>query len=347
MKQSSSSANYHSFSKTEFLNDESFIAWIRNGKLTTSNWGVFEQSKPANLMEFKLAQEELDLIFSLNRIVIPRDAEQEIWQKISATIEIAGSNKNPLRVLIKNYWITVTAAASVLITAALWMVWSADVKVETAYSELKDLILPDSSEVHINANSALTFKNDWQVSDTRELYLKGEGFFNVKKITGKGVQKYPFQKFIVHTSTVDIEVLGTSFNVKERRGITEIALLTGSLRVKAKIDTGRHIILLPGQVAIYNSFTQSLTLQSDSASSAPQWMDKKMHIQNIRVSDLLHDFEDIYGYSFIVSDSSIFDKKLVGVIPLKNEENALYILAAILNVDLEKNKKTVTIKRKK
>jgi ferric-dicitrate binding protein FerR (iron transport regulator) len=65
--------------------------------------------------------------------------------------------------------------------------------------------LADGTTVWLNAGSTLSYENDFNGS-TREVKLEGEAFFDVTKQPGR--------PFIVHTSGIDIKVLGTTFNVK-------------------------------------------------------------------------------------------------------------------------------------
>ncbi|RYY52722.1 MAG: DUF4974 domain-containing protein [Chitinophagaceae bacterium] len=85
-------------------------------------------------------------------------------------------------------------------------------------------LLPDGTVVWLNAGSVLSLENDF-TGATREVRLVGEGYFNVVHNTA--------QPFIVHTSGVNIKVLGTVFNVKayaEDKNI-ETTLLSGSVKV--------------------------------------------------------------------------------------------------------------------
>lgn len=83
----------------------------------------------------------------------------------------------------------------------------------TQYGEQRVVELPDHSVVSLNANSTLRFRNDWSQANTlREVWLDGEAFFSVQKQEGAAGPA----KFIVHTNDLDVEVLGTRFNVSNR-----------------------------------------------------------------------------------------------------------------------------------
>jgi transmembrane sensor len=102
-------------------------------------------------------------------------------------------------------------------------------------------LLPDGTTVWLNAGSRLTYENDF-TGATREVRLEGEAFFDVVK--------NPARPFIVHTTTIDIKVLGTAFNVKSypEDKTVETTLYRGLVQVFRQDDPARTAIrLLPNQ----------------------------------------------------------------------------------------------------
>lgn len=98
-------------------------------------------------------------------------------------------------------------------------------------------LLPDGTTVWLNAGSRLFFVNDFS-GNTREVGLEGEAFFDVAK--------KPEQPFIVHTSGIDIKVLGTAFNVKsypEDKNV-ETTLYRGHVQVFRAEDAAKTPIEL-------------------------------------------------------------------------------------------------------
>jgi transmembrane sensor len=103
--------------------------------------------------------------------------------------------------------------------------------------------LPDGSMVWLNAGSRLNYEKIKQTG-LREVYLTGEAFFDVVK--------NPARPFIIHTATIDVKVLGTSFNVKAYPGdkTTETSLIHGSVEVSLKNRPGEKYQLKPNQKII-------------------------------------------------------------------------------------------------
>lgn len=102
-------------------------------------------------------------------------------------------------------------------------------------------LLADGTIVWLNAGSRLVYENDFNGS-TREVRLEGEAFFDVVKQANR--------PFIVHTSGIDIRVLGTAFNVKsypEDKNV-ETTLYRGSVEVMRHEDSAAKAIqLIPNQ----------------------------------------------------------------------------------------------------
>ncbi|HLF47626.1 MAG TPA: FecR domain-containing protein [Chitinophagaceae bacterium] len=103
------------------------------------------------------------------------------------------------------------------------------------------IVLPDGSQIWLNAGSTLDYNNLLFNKDLREVSLNGEAYFDVVKNAEK--------PFIIHTRKMDIKVLGTSFNVRSysNEKIAEAALIKGSIEVTLKDRKDQKIILKPNE----------------------------------------------------------------------------------------------------
>lgn len=97
-------------------------------------------------------------------------------------------------------------------------------------------VLPDGSSVWLNAGSVLTYNNF--SSTRRQVYLKGEAFFDVVKD--------PAHPFVVHANSIDIKVLGTAFNVKSyaEDNKVEATLIRGLIQVTRQDKTNQQPVFL-------------------------------------------------------------------------------------------------------
>lgn len=108
------------------------------------------------------------------------------------------------------------------------------------------MVLPDGTTVFLNAGSRLIYHSDFNTQQ-REVNLEGEAFFEVTHDAQR--------PFIVHTSGIDIKVLGTAFNVKSYAtdATIEATLLRGSIEVVRKNDpSAPKVILRPHEKLVFN-----------------------------------------------------------------------------------------------
>ncbi len=108
------------------------------------------------------------------------------------------------------------------------------------------LVLPDGTRVWLNSNSKLRYGSGFNSSD-REVVLEGEAFFDVVKNAA--------HPFIVHATSLDIEVLGTSFEVKSypQDATVETTLFRGAIEVRRKGNPNTaRVILKPNEKLVFS-----------------------------------------------------------------------------------------------
>jgi ferric-dicitrate binding protein FerR (iron transport regulator) len=108
--------------------------------------------------------------------------------------------------------------------------------ITTARGNQYQLILADGSKVWLNSASSLRFPTAF-TGDKREVELDGEGYFEVATLRLRSGQKMPFH---VKTSTQDIEVLGTHFNVNAYKD--EETIKTTLLEGRVKVGSGQWAV---------------------------------------------------------------------------------------------------------
>jgi transmembrane sensor len=103
------------------------------------------------------------------------------------------------------------------------------------------IVLPDGSQVWLNAGSNLDYNNSVFNKDLREVTLNGEAYFDVTKNADK--------PFIIHTRKMDVRVIGTVFNVRSYNDekTAEASLIRGSIEVTLKDRKDQKIVLKPNE----------------------------------------------------------------------------------------------------
>ena len=164
---------------------------------------------------------------------------------------------------IKFLRIAGSVAASILICLASWYTYdyiqSGTIQTISTLAEIRDITLPDQSVVTLNRYSTLSFPSRFRGAK-REVRLTGEAYFDVEKDT-----RHPF---IVKAESVNVQVLGTQFNVGAYPEDPEIktTLIEGSVAVSIP-EENRRIVLSPNESAIYNRLQKSLQHEINPKSS--------------------------------------------------------------------------------
>ena len=206
---------------------------------------------------------------------------------------------------------------------------------ETTYNQLivpkgkhSTLLLSDGTKLWVNAASHVVYPVVFD-REKREIYVKGEVYLEVARN-----ESVPF---IVKTDRMEIEVLGTSFNVKSFDAIEEnsdVVLVTGSVNVRT--ESGKKIELKPNQRFSYAKDGKS-TIENVDVYDYICWKDGLMRFKSENLSNILKRLSDYYGKD-ICWGKEIEDLKCSGKLDLKEDmENVLDGLTKMLPVVYSKN----------
>ncbi|MEO9870528.1 FecR family protein [Ekhidna sp.] len=240
--------------------------------------------------------------------------KEDIWNQIDS--QTVNREKSSIRI-----WPLIGIAASLLIATFVFVFFfnstSAIIDIRTGLAESKAVKLPDGSQVTLNANSQISYSEDWN----RTLSLEGEGFFEVVK----------GGKFQVQTSVGVVEVLGTSFNIFVRDSIFEVACKTGKVNVKIPSKSFDQS-LTPGDLVRLESDTVRQTKRTTEL--VGKWKLGEFYFNEQRLSNVLQEMERQFNVSLVVADSSNYE--FSGYFTNKNIEKALEMVCLPLGLTYEK-----------
>ncbi len=229
--------------------------------------------------------------------------------------KIKSKNKFP----IKRNWLTpMLKIASVFVIAFgiyFLFFFSNAINIETAIGEKRMVQLPDASQVMLNAVSKITYnENTW--ADKRALILEGEAFFKVANGS----------TFDVVTSIGKVSVIGTLFNVKNRKNLFEVNCFEGMVAVSYGKET---LKLLPGH--IYRILNGKISSETIPNKENPFWMDHTSYFKKVPFRDVINEFERQYSVTITVD---LNDEKLLftGGFTHKNLNEALESITAPLKL---------------
>lgn len=124
------------------------------------------------------------------------------------------------------------------------------------------VVLPDGTKVWLNSHTKLNYKSDYGVKE-RSVSLSGEAYFEVSKDT--------LRRFLVNVGDMEVEALGTAFNVKAYEEDDEVVttLFEGSVRTAVGKE---FVILSPDESAVFNKSSHILSVNHPTnASYARLW----------------------------------------------------------------------------
>ena len=176
-------------------------------------------------------------------------------------------------------FLRVAAVIAVLLAGSYFYVNSLNESVTAEFAERSEVTLPDNSEIFLNAGSEVSFnKKNWDKK--RNVSLKGEAFFKVAK--GK--------KFTVSTDQGSVAVLGTQFNVENRKGLFEVTCYEGLVSVsykdmETKVPAGTSFMVVNGKII---DTTRPNTSQ-------PTWMNNESSFESIPLQYVLSELERQYN----------------------------------------------------
>lgn len=190
-------------------------------------------------------------------------------------------------------------------------------QVETAAGEKITAILPDSSQVLLNALSSIEY-NPEKWNEKRALHLEGEAYFKVAK--GK--------KFDVVTESGVVTVVGTQFNVKQRANFFEVKCFEGKVSVLS--DTIERM-LHPGQTfRISNQkFSEGIT-----TAATPKWAANMSDFEAVPFKEVLAELERQYNIKITNKNVNV-DRLFTGGFVHDDLENALISITQPMNMTYE------------
>ncbi|MEL0455881.1 FecR family protein [Flavobacteriaceae bacterium SZ-1-7] len=192
----------------------------------------------------------------------------------------------------KHNWLNpMLKIASVLVVgfAVYFLLFSNNtVSIETAAAEKRLVQLPDASQVTLNAASEIEYdEKTW--ADKRSVTLEGEAFFKVAKGSN----------FDVNTAVGKVTVVGTRFNVKNRKNLFEVSCFEGQVLLTYGKEKWA---VLPGNM--YRIINGEVTTDIVDAGSKPLWLSNASYFKKVPFSEVVQELERQYNVEISVDENT-------------------------------------------
>lgn len=184
--------------------------------------------------------------------------------------------------------------------------------VTTRQGMVTQFSLADGTEVWLNSGSELKFPIRF-TKDIRQVKLNGEAFFKVTKN-----KKQPFR---VNAKEINIDVLGTSFNVVsyDDDTQTEVTLIEGKVSLSSEKGQIKkeYGTLLPGQRAVYKEKSQEVSTEKVTVDKYVSWRDGNLIFRDDPMEDVVRRLSRWFNVEIIFNDPEI--KSYIYTATFRNE----------------------------
>jgi ferric-dicitrate binding protein FerR (iron transport regulator) len=335
-------SKYKDYSVQDFVLDVDFIAWCRQMPEADADlWLTVLAKYPKQGKNITDARKFL-LRATIKDQLFTAEQKQRIWESIGRELGFA----KPKSIVRKFIWLRVAAVALLMIVAGVLAYYNypRDKEETTQYAEIKHIELPDHSKITLNANSVIRYAQQWDIGKPREVWLTGEAYFEIAHLHKGTVPVKPGERFIVHASGVDVEVLGTSFNVNSRHEVAHVTLTSGSIELKFADRKLNKILMKPGDLIKYSKAAQKIEKQTTNPLTASAWTEHRWEFDNTSLKEVLQLLKDNYGLEAKVEDSALWNKTISGTISSDDMEILVKGLSVLLNITIEQKGKTLLLK---
>jgi transmembrane sensor len=294
-------------------NEKEILKWL-NGDLSSQEIEDLKKSEGSETLE-KIAHYS-------SKLETPKVDAQQALDHFKAR----NKSKKETKVRTLNFKTMYRAAAVlvVLLTSAYFLFYNTTTSFETQIAQTKTFHLPDDSEVLLNATSKITF-NEKKWDKKRDLTLEGEAYFQVKK----------GQTFSVNTADGVVKVLGTHFNVKQRKNYFEVSCFEGLVSVTHNNET---IKLPPGKT--FRLINNTIEEVPDFNAQNPSWMQQESSFDRIPLDQVIAELERQYDIK-IKTEGVDTSKLFTGSFTHKDQKIALEAITIPLKLSYKIEGKTI------
>lgn len=196
----------------------------------------------------------------------------------------------------------------------------------TTHGEKKQVLLPDGTQLILNSCSYIRYPQRF-INDRRLIELEGEAYFRVARNES--------MPFIVKTGYFDVQVLGTSFDIKSypTDEIVSVSVESG----KVQVDMPDAMMRLTANEQVFvNTLSEGYTKRREESPVAA-WVKGTLYFQSTPIRDVAKELERVYNCRITFEPGQRFDNLISGEHDNKDLESVLKSIEYISNIKFRKN----------
>jgi ferric-dicitrate binding protein FerR (iron transport regulator) len=288
---------------------------------------------------------------SLDLLETEDEIKHKILAKIWGKIELENNKEEVTgkpRVIKSLAFRVASAAAVILIAGALWYYNKADSKltvdntqvVSITTKKITKITLHDGSVVWLNANTTFKYPHNF-IGKVREVELiEGRAFFDIKH--------QPAHPFLVKTKSLNITVLGTSFDVRtyQSEGTTKVNVITGKVGISRPGHVNEPaIMLLPKQQLVLNNVSRQFTKEIAPGPVANLWCKSPLVFEQENLENVFKAIEKKYNTHIEVDNKMLLNERISITLSNQRLDTIMEILSFTKHFNYQiANDSTVVIK---
>ncbi|HEY9001883.1 MAG TPA: FecR domain-containing protein [Mucilaginibacter sp.] len=208
--------------------------------------------------------------------------------------------------------------------------------VSTGVNSIKQLTLPDGTQVWLNSATSLQVPQNFD-GKVRQLILnEGEAFFDVHHDANR--------PFIVRASALNVQVLGTSFNIKTFKSLKDIKISVVSGMVGVVRNGKTLAMLTPSKQLVFNKIKTDFNINTIDPEQLQGWKTGSTYLKDASFEELALAMKNTYGVTLKATSKRISDYRFTFILRHGiSVADALKLITQIHNTHFKKEGNEVMI----
>lgn len=200
-------------------------------------------------------------------------------------------------------------------------------------NETKEITMPDGSQVTLNKNTVLAYPARF-VGTTRSINLRrGEAFFNVARD-----KNHPF---VIKADKINVQVVGTTFNIKLKQNQTRVIVETGIVKVTGKTEA---VELRKGEQVTISGSNQKMLKEENSGKLYNYYRTKEFVADNTPLWQLVEVLNEAYNSNISIENPAIRDLKITTTFKEESLNKIVSVISSTIDVKVERRGNEIILK---